>query len=913
MSKKELPVLPLLIHDLVIYPNMTVSFTPSSLSAKNALTYASEHNGYILSVYIEDYNFEESLNNMLDSLINLDLDYEDLEELEHIKELAEQFSKLVSFNNTSILQKLLDISKTPSSPDDLLEFSLSDDGKILDIDGNFILNHQDELVDKSNFTALAKENIDNLIASNFSKLNKKVVGVICEVKKIVNIAGDVTHTIIEGVQRATLEDCKIADSFLLTGHIKPIVCKEPVKTNTILAKIGIILENYVKYLELFPNPTAEKVLKDVPDTATLDDLTDYISAGLQIDSFTKQQIIEELNILDRLEVLTEILITEIDIATIKNEISSKTSSAVAKNQRDYYLREELRVIQNELDPDFSSEQDKEKFLKLLEEKNPPEEVKEIITKEINKLVRISITSPEANVSRNYIETVLGLPWNIFDENSFSIRETEKILNTNHYGLDDVKERIIEYLAVQNYSKKEPPTILCLVGPPGVGKTTIAKSIAESINRKYVRLSLGGIKDESDIRGHRKTYVGAMAGRIMNSIKLSKTSNPLILLDEIDKLSTSYNGDPSSALLEVLDPEQNKSFRDHYLEIPYDLSKVLFICTANSLSTIPKPLLDRMEIITLSSYTSIEKFHIAKNHLIKKQRDLHGLRSKDLKISNSSIHDIIDSYTKEAGVRELEQLIGKICRKSVRKILEFQEDNNVLESTDSIDSIDSVENIDNSKSKSLSFTINNKNIEDFLGSRKYQKDRKNKSDQVGIVRGLAWTSVGGTTLSIEVNVVSGDGKFKFTGNVGKVMSESAEVALSYIRSKSNDLNLPDDFYKKHDIHVHIPEGATPKDGPSAGITMTTAIISAFTNTKIRSDVAMTGEITIRGQVLPIGGLKEKVLAAKKIGITSIVIPYDNQSDLLEISDTIKEDIDFTLAKDIKDVLRVAVSKGEKIWK
>lgn len=529
---------------------------------------------------------------------------------------------------------------------------------------------------------------------------------------------------------------------------------------------------------------------------------------------------------------------------------------------------------------------REKFREKLAEKNPPKEVAEVLEKEIHKLTRISLSSPESNVTRNYIDTVLSLPFNETTEEEFDLEKAEKILDKHHHGLEKVKERILEFLAVRSYAPNEHPTIICFVGPPGIGKTSIVKSIAECVNRNYVRLSLGGVRDEADIRGHRKTYIGAMAGRLIVSMKKAKTINPLILLDEIDKLGKSYNGDPSSALLEVLDPEQNSTFHDHYIEVPYDLSKVLFICTANSLDTIPTPLLDRMEIIHLSSYTAVEKFHIAKNHLIKKQRKNHGLLAKDIKFSDTAINEIIDCYTREAGVRQLERIIGKVCRKVVVKIIE---------------------------EGNKTYTITNKNLEELLGAKRYKQDKKNQKAEVGVVRGLAWTSVGGTTLSIEVNTVFGEGKFKFTGNVGKVMSESAEVALSYIRSQSRRLNLPEDFYKTNDIHIHIPEGATPKDGPSAGITMTTAILSAFTGAKIRSDVAMTGEITIRGKVLPIGGLKEKVLAAKKIGINHIIIPYENECDLLEIDEEIREGIEFTLAETIEDVLPIALKEGEKIWK
>ena len=510
-------------------------------------------------------------------------------------------------------------------------------------------------------------------------------------------------------------------------------------------------------------------------------------------------------------------------------------------------------------------------------------MKETVEKEIDRMLKIPVTSPEANVSRTYIETMLSLPWTERTEEVFDLKKAEEILDEDHYGMKKVKERILEYLAVRKNAPEENATILCLVGPPGVGKTSIARSIAKALNRKYVRMSLGGVKDEAEIRGHRRTYIGAMPGRIINAMKQAGTVNPLILFDEVDKLGVSHNGDPAAALLEVLDPEQNSTFRDHFVEQPYDLSKVLFMCTANSLDTIPGPLRDRMEIIELSSYTANEKLHIAEEHLVGKQRKRHGLTAKQLKFKADAIDAIIDGYTREAGVRQLERVIGEVCRKAVTTIMGGDK---------------------------KSMTVSAKNLEDILGARKFMPETIYSKPQVGIVRGLAWTRVGGTTLSVEVNVMPGEGKFKVTGNLGKVMQESSEAAISFIRSRYEEFKLEPDFYKKNDIHIHIPEGATPKDGPSAGVTMATAMISALTGVPVRNDVAMTGEVTIRGRVLAIGGLQEKVLAAKKVGIKTVVLPKENEKDLNEILPEIREGMEFVLAETMDDVLKTALVKGEK---
>ncbi|MFI3174433.1 MAG: endopeptidase La [Bacillota bacterium] len=712
------------------------------------------------------------------------------------------------------------------------------------------------------------------------------IGTISVIKQILTLPGNLTHVVAEGKQRAILKSVKNTKG-VLYGRITPIDEDVFFETNDYTkATMRLALEQYTEYLRFIKNPTAMEVLEDARETHFPGELADYIAAGMELSTTMKQEILSMLHAEERLDFVLEQLSEERNILQLKEEIKGKTKTRVDKQQRNYYLREEMKVIQEELGDRESLVAECEEFENQLTKKNPPEQTKEAIKKEINKLRKTSSASPESNVSRNYIETLLALPYNEMTKENTNLTAAQKILDSDHYGLEKVKERIMEFLAVRMNAPNETPTILCFVGPPGIGKTSIAKSIAKSLNRKYVRMSLGGVKDESEIRGHRKTYVGAMTGRILNSMKQAKVVNPLILLDEIDKLSSTHTGDPASALLEVLDLEQNATFRDHFAEVPYDLSKVLFMCTANTLDSIPRPLLDRMEIITLNSYTHVEKFHIAKNHLIKKQRDLHGLKAKELKFSDTGIEAMIEMYTKEAGVRQLERTIGKVCRKVV---------------------------LDMMTNETKTTTVKKQNLETFLGGKKFTPDEIFKEPQVGIVRGLAWTSVGGTTLSIEINTMSGEGKFNFTGNVGKVMSESAEVALAYIRSQSERLDLPEDFYKTTDIHVHIPQGATPKDGPSAGITMTTAMLSAFTKKKIRNDVAMTGEVTIRGQVLPIGGLQEKVLAAKKIGIKHVILPHQNEQDLLEIKEEIREGMDFTLAKTMEDVLPIALGEGEQVWK
>ena len=593
----------------------------------------------------------------------------------------------------------------------------------------------------------------------------------------------------------------------------------------------------------------------------------------------KQKILDAVSMTERYEVLMALLLKEIEIIAIKNDFQAKVKAHVDKNQKEYLLREQMKVIREELGED-NTESDADHFMEALGKIRADKEVKEKIRKEIDRFKNISSSSSESAVARGYIETLLELPWNKTSRDNKDLKNAEQILNADHYGLEKVKERMLEFLAVRNLTSKGESPIICLVGPPGTGKTSIARSVAKALDKKYVRISLGGVRDEAEIRGHRRTYVGAMPGRIVNGLRSAGVKNPLMLLDEIDKMSSDYKGDTASALLEVLDAEQNKKFRDHYVEIPIDLSEVLFIATANSVQDIPRPLLDRMELIEVTSYTENEKLHIAKEHLLAKQMERNGIRPEQLSITDKALAKIISGYTREAGVRNLERKLGEICRKAARPLYEGEKEK---------------------------IKVTEQNLEKFLGKEKYSFDKKNDTDEVGIVRGLAWTSVGGDTLEIEVNIMPGKGEFQLTGQLGDVMKESAQAGISYIRSVSEEYHIPKKFFQENDIHIHIPEGAVPKDGPSAGITMATAMLSAITKTPVRADVAMTGEITLRGRVLPIGGLKEKTLAAKNAGIKTICVPKKNEKDIDEISPEIKKGLKIVFVEQMKDVLDVAFVK------
>ncbi len=573
--------------------------------------------------------------------------------------------------------------------------------------------------------------------------------------------------------------------------------------------------------------------------------------------------------------MSEYLSEELDILRLRADYRTKVKTEVDKNQKEYFLREQMKVIKDELGEGASGYE--EKYRERLEKLVCSDEVKKKIEEEMKRLETMPASSSESAVSRDYIETLLSLPWDKMDESQLDLAKAERILNEDHYGLDKVKERILEFLAVRSLTGKGDAPIVCLVGPPGTGKTSIARSVARSLNKEYVRLCLGGVRDEAEIRGHRRTYIGAMPGRIIDGLKKAGVKNPLMLLDEIDKVSSDYKGDTASALLEVLDPEQNQNFADHYVDLPVDLSEVLFLCTANTVDTLPRPLLDRMEMIEIAGYTENEKFHIGKQYLIPKQMEKNGLKKTQLSINDKGLTDIIHYYTREAGVRELERQIGKICRKTARKVVENEE----------------------SKVR-----ISGKNLKQYLGKRKYLGKKAEKTDEVGIVRGLAWTQVGGDTLEIEVNIMPGEGKLILTGQLGDVMQESARIALSYVRSVSKKGN---DYFKEHDIHVHVPEGAVPKDGPSAGITMSTAIFSAVEKRKVNAKVAMTGEVTLRGRVLPIGGLKEKLLAARLAGVEKVIVPAENEPDVEELEEEITEGMEVVFAKDMKQVLKEALAQ------
>lgn len=637
------------------------------------------------------------------------------------------------------------------------------------------------------------------------------------------------------------------------------------------ASVDVLKDLFAKYRGAVPmlQPALVNDVKKTNDLGTLcDKLCDKLVSGFE----DKRNILEETDVYERALLTIALLEKEIQRANVKNDIMLKAKENIEEAQKEYFLREELRAINEELGDKSGTGEEIQGYREKMKELNMPEYAVEKLEKEFKRLQRANQGTAEGSIIRDYIDNVLSLPWGNMTKENKSLKRAEQILNKDHYGLEKVKERIVEYLAVRLKVDNPSAPILCLVGPPGVGKTSIAKSIARALGRKYVRMSLGGISDEAEIRGHRRTYLGAMPGRIITSIKQAGASNPLVLLDEIDKLGKDYKGDPSAAFLEVLDGEQNVNFRDNYMEMPYDLSSCLFLCTANSLDTIPGPLRDRLEIVELSSYTAEEKYHIAVDYLIPKQLEANGLTKAQLKFRKDAIEDIIESYTREAGVRTLERTIGKICRKVVKQQMD----------------------------ENSAVVINKKNLTDFLGKKIFKTETINATNEVGICKGLAWTTVGGTTLDVEVNILKGKGNFKITGNIGKVMEESYNAALSYIRANAEELGVDIDF-ENTDVHIHIPEGATPKDGPSAGITMATAMVSAMTKTPVRADIAMTGEISIRGKVMPIGGLKEKILAAKRAGVKKVIIPVENASDLEEIPEYGKANMEFVLASKMNDVL------------
>ncbi len=707
------------------------------------------------------------------------------------------------------------------------------------------------------------------------------VGVIASVKQTLMLPGNATHLIVEGIKRVVISEI-VDDGNCLTAFYDEVSRDESETHDEITeAYMRIVSDTFSQYYKMTGNAGSHDSVANVVNATKPGNLADIICSAMTMPAEEKQKFLEMFDPVERLKNVFGKLQSEINILGLKKQIEAKVKKRMEKSQRDYYLREELKAIREELGEKDDVQDEIKKYTEMLGEKDPPERVRKVLENEIQRLARIPLTTPEANVARNYIEYVLSLPWKETTEDNRDIVKAEEILENDHYGLKDVKERIVEYLAVRMNTEETNSTILCLAGPPGVGKTSIAKSIARALNRKYVRMSLGGVRDEAEIRGHRKTYVGAMPGRIISAMRQAGTVNPLMLLDEVDKLASSYQGDPASALLEVLDSEQNGAFRDNYIEVDYDLSKVLFICTANDISSIPPALRDRMEILEISGYTAEEKKQIAIRHLIPKQLKENGLKKSQISITEPAVESIISYYCREAGVRKLERIIGKLCRIAVKEIL---------------------------SGNKKSIRISEKNIEKYLGKPKYRLGDAVESPQIGLVRGLAWTSVGGETLLVEVNTMKGSGKLVLTGNMGDVMKESAKVALSYIRSRASEFGINEEFYKDTDISLHIPEGAVPKDGPSAGITMTTAMVSALTNIAVRNDIAMTGEVTIRGRVLPIGGLNEKVLAAKRIGISNIIVPEANSSDISEMPEEIKNGMNFIYVKEMSQVLESALTGG-----
>ncbi len=703
------------------------------------------------------------------------------------------------------------------------------------------------------------------------------VGTIALVKQIIKLPGNVIRVLVTGTDRARLDSIVEEEPFLM-GEVAMI---EENKEELGESEKKAMLRGLKDILEVYftENPKIGKeVIKTLGKLEEVGELIDQIAINLPISLEDKQTLLEAEDTYTRYEKIMVILTEEIDIIRIRKDLQLKVKEKVDKNQKEYILREQLKLIREELG-EAGSGADADSYLTAAEELEASKEVKDKIIKEVERFKNVSGNSSEGAVIRGYIETLLALPWDKVSEDKKDIAQAENILEKEHYGLEKVKERILEFLAVRVLTKKGESPILCLVGPPGTGKTSIAHSVAKALNKEYVRISLGGVRDEAEIRGHRRTYVGAMPGRIITGLKNAGVKNPLMLLDEIDKVSSDYKGDTSAALLEVLDSEQNKKFVDHYVEIPVDLSEVLFIATANSLQGVPRPLLDRMEIIEVSSYTGNEKFHIAKKHLMPKQILRNGLTTKQLAVSDKALAKIIAGYTKEAGVRNLERKLGAICRKAAKEIVSNQ---------------------------AAKVRVNEKNLEKFLGKERYSFQPANEKDEVGIVRGLAWTSVGGDTLQIEVNVMPGKGKFELTGQLGDVMKESAKAGISYIRSVSRDYGIADDYFEKNDIHVHIPEGAVPKDGPSAGITMATAMLSAITKKAVRADTAMTGEITLRGRVLPIGGLKEKILAAKTAYMKQVLVPLQNKKDIEEIPAEILEGIELKYVDSMAEVLKYALA-------
>ena len=753
-----------------------------------------------------------------------------------------------------------------------------------ELEGRISVSAVMSAVDSGNTILLMIEKNDEVRDDANGVVNKNVceIGIVAKVRQVIKLGEDKAKVLFEGIVRAKIVNIK-EDNDSFDVEVSSLTDKElgtytGEENEAMCRNLGTAVQEYLTL-----NPRVSKsFVKKIKSNATIVELIDFVAANLPLDYEDKLMVLQIENIMERYMYLSRAIENECRVIRLRGELAEKLEEKVDENQRKYVLEEQLRIIRSELGED-TPQTEADKYMKTLEGLNASEEVKTAIAKEIDRYKNIPSGSSESGIEQAHIETLLNMPWDNVSEENNSLENAKNILERDHYGLEKVKDRILEFLAVRNLTEKGQTPIICLIGPPGTGKTSIARSLAEAMGRKYIRISLGGVRDEAEIRGHRKTYIGAMPGVIATGLEHAKAKNPLILLDEIDKVSPEYNGSTSSALLEVLDSEQNKEFRDHYLEIPIDLSDVLFIATANSENSIPAPLLDRMEVIELSGYTENEKFHIAKEHLIRKQYEKNGIKKGSLKISDAALRGMINLYTREAGVRSLERRIGQVCRKAAKQIYEKPD---------------------------IKINVSMKNLSDFLGKEKYLPEDRAGRDQIGIVRGLAWTAVGGVTLETEVNIMPGKGELIVTGQIGDVMQESARAGLTYIRSISDELGLNASFFKGHDIHIHIPEGATPKDGPSAGVTMATAMVSAITKIPARADVAMTGEITLRGRVLPIGGLKEKILAAKAVGIKTVLVPEKNMRDVEEISEEIKSGMDIRFMKDIREIFDIALTRKFK---
>ena len=756
-------------------------------------------------------------------------------------------------------------------PNMVLHFDIGREKSINALEKAMIMNHHIFLASQKD------DNTDLPTPEDFYH-----VGTVGKIKQMLKLPGDSIRVLVEGVYRGEIEEVLFEVPYFKCRIRKIEEIEYPADDAEAEAMMRTVLSNFDEYININQN-LAPEIFATVVTIEDPGRMADMIASHLEIKLEDKQQLLEILDPKERLEKLNSILTKEIEILNIEHDISSKVKSQINKNQREYYLREQMRAIQEELGVAEDIENEVTDFKMQLDCLHLEKKINDKIEREILRFYKMQPSSAEATVSRNYIETVLDLPWNTESEDNIDLNKAEDILNEDHYGLDKVKERVLEYLAVMQLSEGLKGPILCLVGPPGVGKTSIARSIARSIGREFVRMSLGGVRDEAEIRGHRRTYIGAIPGRIISAIKDCGTKNPVFLFDEVDKIGADYKGDPASALLEVLDPEQNKEFTDHYLEVPFDLSKVMFITTANTTSTIPRPLLDRMEVLEVSGYTEEDKLNIAEKYLVPKQIKENGLTRGNISFTEQGIRTLINYYTRESGVRNLEREIGNLCRKVAKNV--------VCGDTKRV-------------------SITGKKVQEFLGKKKFRFDIIKGEKEVGVTTGLAWTIVGGDTLFIETTAVPGNGKLVLTGQMGDVMQESAKAGVSYIRSMAKKLKIEEDFYKKYDLHIHIPEGAIPKDGPSAGVTMCTAIISTLTGIPARKDIAMTGEITLRGKVLPVGGIREKVMAAHRAGIRKVLLPKDNDADIEEIPQVVRDDMEFVLIKNVNEALKHVLIKDKK---